>query len=132
MADNKEFRLVFKQLKNIFEPYILKLVPVIDTKDYLYLDTPYFLKSKKPLFFGAVRIMKNYVSVHLMLIYIFPEMVKDISPELKKHMQGKSCFNFKTVDEKLFKELAVLTKRCVEKFNNKKTIAKLLESKDGI
>ena len=32
-----------------------------------------------------------------------------ISPELKKRMQGKSCFNFKDVDEKLFKELAALT-----------------------
>jgi hypothetical protein len=29
--------------------------------------------------------------------------------ELKKRMQGKSCFNFTSVDEGLFQELAALT-----------------------
>jgi hypothetical protein len=28
---------------------------------------------------------------------------------LRAHMQGKSCFNFKTVDEALFRELARVT-----------------------
>ncbi len=29
-----------------------------------------------------------------------------MSPELRRRMQGKSCFNFTTVDEPLFAELA--------------------------
>lgn len=33
------------------------------------------------------------------------------SPELKRRMQGKACFNFKAVDPALFKELAALTKK---------------------
>jgi len=43
---------------------------------------------------------------------------KSISPELKKRMQGKSCFNFKAVDEKLFKELRKLTRAGFQKFND--------------
>ena len=34
-----------------------------------------------------------------------------MSAELKARMQGKSCFNFKTADEKLFTELEPVTAR---------------------
>ena len=53
-----------------------------------------------------------------MPVYMFPELLKDISPELKKHMQGKSCFNFKKVEPDLFKELSDLTRKGVEKFRS--------------
>ncbi len=33
-------------------------------------------------------------------------------------MQGKSCFNFKSVDSELFEELAALTKAGYEKFRS--------------
>jgi hypothetical protein len=32
-----------------------------------------------------------------------------MSKELKARMQGKTCFNFKTIDEALFQELEQLT-----------------------
>jgi hypothetical protein len=32
-----------------------------------------------------------------------------LSPDLKKRMQGKSCFNFKKIDKVLLGELAALT-----------------------
>lgn len=51
-----------------------------------------------------------------MPVYVFPELLINISPELKKRMQGKSCFNFKQVDKKLFKELEVLTKKGFDAF----------------
>jgi hypothetical protein len=47
----------------------------------------------------------------LMLVYVEPKLLEDISSELKKRMQGKSCFNFSRIDEELFKELAVITER---------------------
>jgi len=37
-------------------------------------------------------------------------------------MQGKSCFNFREVDEKLFKELAKLTKAGAAKFTDERFI----------
>jgi hypothetical protein len=45
-----------------------------------------------------------------MPVYVKPELLDGISPELRARMQGKSCFNFKSVEPALFKELAKLTK----------------------
>ena len=48
----------------------------------------------------------------------FREELEGISPALKKRMQGKSCFNFTTIDEPLFSELAELTRRGAEQFRH--------------
>jgi hypothetical protein len=56
-----------------------------------------------------VQIRRGYVSFHLMPVYVEPKLLSALSPELKKRMQGKSCFNFKQIDRALFKELAALT-----------------------
>ena len=122
MPDKKDFNEVFAKLKAIFEPYAKKMVVVQDTPECYYLDTHHIMKNKKPLCFGAVRLGKNYVSFYLMSVYARPELLKDMSPELKKRMQGKSCFNFKEADEKLFKELAKLTKAGATKFSSEKFI----------
>jgi DNA transformation protein len=58
---------------------------------------------------ARVEITKNYVSYHLMGIYMNPALQARLSGSLRKHMQGKSCFNFKVVDETLFGELAQIT-----------------------
>ncbi len=58
---------------------------------------------------------KAYVSYRLMPVYMYPDLLHDISPELRKRMQGKSCFNFKKMDEALFQELEGLTRRSVER-----------------
>jgi hypothetical protein len=51
-----------------------------------------------------------------MPVYMYPELLQEISSDLRKHMQGKSCFNFKKADPALFEELAVLTRKSVQKF----------------
>jgi hypothetical protein len=104
-----ELSQVFMELRTILLPYARKLDCKIDRNDEIYVDTNHLMKNKKPLWFGAVQIKKNYVSYHLMPVYLNPELLESISPALKKHMQGKSCFNFKTVDMSLLKELARLT-----------------------
>src|SRR5207253_7932838 len=60
-----------------------------------------------------------------MSVYACPELLQNLSPELKKRMQGKSCFNFKEVDEQLFKELATLTKAGAAKFSDERFIEDL-------
>lgn len=70
----------------------------------------------EPSWFGGIGARKNYVSYHLMPVYEDPALLDDISPELRKRMQGKSCFNFKTVDKALFKELGELTARCKQRW----------------
>jgi hypothetical protein len=68
------------------------------------------MSNKQNLFFAGLRQQKNYVSFYLMPVYVYPELLEGISPGLKKRMQGKSCFNFKSVDEPLFQELARLAR----------------------
>jgi len=101
MADKAAFKKVYEDLKSIFKPYARKMDVAHDTGTYYLLNTRYIMKNKQPLCFGGVRLGKNYVSFYLMSVYTCPDLLKQMSPELKKRMQGKSCFNFKTVDDSI-------------------------------
>jgi hypothetical protein len=116
MSPQTDFPIVFGHLKNILEHFSPKLTVKADTSSAYSLDGPYSEKWKKELFFGSAQLRKNYVSFYLMPVYMYPDLLKDISPELKKHMQGKSCFNFKKVEPELFHELAELAKNSYERF----------------
>jgi len=116
MPSQTDFPIVFEQLRSILKPFESGLTVTADTPNAYSLDGPYSEKWKKQLFFGSAQMKKNYVSFYLMPVYMFPELLKDVSPELKKHMQGKSCFNFKKVEPDLFKELDELTHQSVERF----------------
>ena len=116
MTAQSEFPHIFEKLKSILKPYSSKLLIKGDSAEGFSLDGAYSEKWKKELFFGATQIKKNYVSFYLMPVYMYPDLLKNISPELKKHMQGKSCFNFKKVEPALFDELAQLTKQGFERF----------------
>ena len=120
MPKNSDFNSTFTQLKEIFAPYEDKLIVLADTRDNYSLDVNYVMKNKRRLYFGGVRRGKAYVSFHLMPVYAFPAITEKISPELKKRMQGKSCFNFTAPDEKLFNELRKLTKAGFTRFTSKK------------
>lgn len=115
MPTQAEFPLVFESLKEILKPYAKRLTIKTDKPDLFYLDAAYNEKWKKELFFASTQIKKNYVSFYLMPVYMFPDLLKSISPELKKHMQGKSCFNFKKIEKPLFDELSQLTKQGFER-----------------
>ncbi len=54
---------------------------------------------------------KGYVSYQLMGVYGNPKLLEGCSEGLMARMQGKSCFNFKTVDKPLFQKLESLTKK---------------------
>jgi len=100
------FDETFTALRALFEPHEKGLILKHDT------DTNYYLEEtktgKKPQMFGAVQIKKNYVSVHLMPVYCEPSLLDGMSDALRKRMQGKSCFNFKSPDEFPAKELSTL------------------------
>jgi len=116
MSPQTDFPLVFEKLRSILKPYEKSLAVKADSADIFYLDGPYSEKWKKELFFGSAQIKKNYVSFYLMPVYIYPDLLKDISSDLKGHMQGKSCFNFKKVEPELFEELEDLEKKSHERF----------------
>lgn len=116
MPSQSDFTLVFGKLKAIIKPYSKGFTVKNDTASVYSLDGPYSEKWKKELFFASTQINKNYVSFYLMPVYLYPDLLKEISPELKKHMQGKSCFNFKKVEPGLFRELEDLTRKGIVKF----------------
>lgn len=118
-----DFPEIFNHLKAYLKNYEHDLVVKQDNDSTYYLDSEkVFPKNKKPYFFGAVTIKKNYVSYHLMPVYMFPDLLEDLSPNLKKHMQGKSCFNFKKTDLELFQELEKLTVQSFERFKKENMI----------
>jgi hypothetical protein len=107
---------VFIRLKEILTPYDGGLEVSADRPECFELSTPSTSRDKKGMLVAAVRDGKAYTSFHLMPVYAFPELLDSASPELRKRMQGRSCFNFSRVDEALFGELADLTSRGLDRF----------------
>lgn len=105
----------FAALRRILASHAKGLKVTADGPKGYSLNTPYCARWKKELFFGSVQVTKNYVSFHLFPVYMFPDLLEGISPELKARMQGKACFNFRAPDEELFRELAALTKAGLER-----------------
>ena len=103
------FAAAFFALKRIFAPHLKHLHVNADTRTRFYLETKAPTYKGKPLFFGAVISGRAYVSFHLMPLYWDESLRKKVSPELRKRMQGLSCFNFTAPDPALFRELAKLT-----------------------
>jgi len=119
------FDIVFARLKEILQKYSgpFTVKPDTNTKYGLYAQIgPATLKiwggkMKKPAMPVAwIETGKAYVSYHLMGVYGNTALLKGLSKELKARMQGKTCFNFKKVDEKIFMELDSLTSRSIEDF----------------
>ncbi len=98
-------KIVFEALKPMLAKHAGNLAVVTDSEDNYYLDTNHIQKNKKPLYFGSAKLRAKYVSFYLMPVYLQPELLADMSEGLKKRMQGKSCFNFKEIDQELFAEL---------------------------
>ncbi len=111
MEAESKFAPVFDRLKALMAVLAPGCVVLHDEPGKYYLSLPPIPDVKKDLWFGGVEIKKNYVSYHLMPVYVKPELLQDVSEALKKKMQGKSCFNFRKVDEALFTELGELTQR---------------------
>jgi hypothetical protein len=106
-----DFAKAFYGLKLVFAKYEKRLQVTADTREKYYLETRSPSYNGKPLFFGAVLRGRAYVSFHLMPLYWEPSLASGISANLKKRMQGKTCFNFSGPDPALFRELAGLTNR---------------------
>ena len=105
----ESFAAAFFQLKRIFAPYTKSLNVNADTRTRFYLETKSASYKEQPLFFGAVISGRANVSFHLMPLYWDESLTKKLSADLKKKMQGKSCFNFTVPDPKLFRELTKVT-----------------------
>ncbi len=118
-AGKPDFAPVFTALCDILKPFIGKGLAVqTDKPGNYHLEAPFILHRRKPLYFAGVRTGKNYVSFHLLPAYYNAELVKSISPALKKRKQGKACFNFTQVDPECFAELGRLATDGLKEFKS--------------
>jgi hypothetical protein len=110
-----EFDAVDRRLREILKPLRSRLVVTRDGPDGLALEIP-GLEGKPYGYVAGIRRGKRYVSFYLMSVYAFPELLESMSPALRRRMQGKSCFNFTTVDEPLFAELTEVTRAGFDRY----------------
>lgn len=122
---NSEFESVFARLREILQKHAGNLSVKKDGPGCFALHAPagaaalkaWGGKMKKPMIpIAWVQVGKGYVSYHLMGVYGNPKARESMSDELKRRMQGKSCFNFKAIDEALFQELDELTGQSIAWF----------------
>ena len=114
---SEDLHLVFKAIRPLFGRYAEKCVVIEDKPSRYYLGTHEVREvDGYRTGFGGVEVKKNYVSVHLMPVYVHPELLETVSPNLRRRMQGKSCFNFKKSDAALFGELSSLVEASVRRF----------------
>lgn len=120
-----EFAAVYAALKPLLSKHAKRFSVKAESDGGINLKTkspsPFPQHKGQPMFFGEIRVCKGYVSFHLMPVYMCPELKKLISPDLKRRMQGKSCFNFKTMPEpQLLNELKQLTDASVKNWVERK------------
>jgi hypothetical protein len=115
------FPETFRTLRAILDRHRGRMKILTDTATDFSLASPTMVdRTGRPLFAAAVQIKKNYVSYHLLPLYMNPDLLKTVSPALRKRMQGKACFNFVSIDPADAKELSALTKKGLAGFKNLK------------
>ena len=112
------FPAVFSALRDILHRHAGALSVTADTPTLYRLEGGSHPTHRKPFPIAWVSVGKSYVGFHHMGIYARPDLLKGASNALKARMQGKSCFNFTSVDPILFAELETLTVRGFEAFRN--------------
>lgn len=107
---------VLERLREIVRPYESRLVVREDTPESCLLSTIHVRADGYRGWLGGAQLRKRYVRYHLLPVYAFPDLLDDVSPALRKRMQGRSCLNFTRVDDEVFAELAELTRRGYERY----------------
>jgi hypothetical protein len=110
-----DFPDIFRRLKAILEPYAQEMDVVADSETDYVLNTRHIMGNGQPLFFASVTTRKRYVAFHVMPVYAFPDLLEDIG-DLRKRMQGKSCFNFRQLDDDQVAVLTDLVRRGRERY----------------
>jgi len=118
-ASKPDLAPVFSELSRMLDKFVGKDVKAQSDKpgDY-HLEIPSILHRKKPIYFAGLRTGKNYVSFHLLSLYYNPDLMKSMSPALKKRNQGKACFNFTQIDPECFAELERLAAAGLKQFKS--------------
>jgi hypothetical protein len=105
-----DFERLFARFKEMLAPYAARMHVSADEPRMFGVDMAPEGQRDPSTWFAGTRLGKRYVSYYLMPVYVRPALLDGISPELRRRMQGKSCFNLTKVDEPLLAELEALTR----------------------
>ena len=105
-------------------PVEARLRAIVDAyRDRLVVGSVYGLETltrpdaKAHDFFAFVKPGTSYVSLYLKPVYTWPDLLDDISPALRKRLQGsRTAFSFAVVDEPLLAELEALLERAFRRY----------------
>lgn len=97
---------IFEQLSQLLRPYATRMIVKTDTDTNLYLEEE--TSTGKPQMFAAVQAKAAYVALHVYPAYLQPRLLETVSPQLRARMHGKSCFNFKSIDQVMPDDIADL------------------------
>ena len=124
MAPSPQCETVFRRLRGILASQAASLVVTDDSSTRYCLEAtigPATLqawggKSRRPRIPVAwVEVGQTYVSYHLMGVTV-PSVQAGMSAALKARMQGKTCFNFTSLDETAIAELDRVTSSSIAAF----------------
>lgn len=76
------------------------------------ISPKYLMFSADGEMYVSLANQKNYISLHLMPIYVFPELKAKLNASGKKLKGGKSCVNFLRAEELPLKVLAEIVAAC--------------------
>ena len=101
-----------------------RLRAIVDAyRDRLVVGSVYHLETltrpdaKAHDFFAFVKPGASFVSLYLKPVYTWPDLLDDISPALRKRLQGsRTAFSFAVVDEPLLAELEALMERAFRRY----------------
>jgi hypothetical protein len=105
-------------------PVEARLRAIVDAyRDRLVVGSVYGLETltrpdaKAHDFFAFVKPGASYVSLYLKPVYTWPDLLDDISPALRKRLQGsRTAFSFTVIDEALMAELEGLVERAFRRY----------------
>ena len=105
-------------------PVEARLRAIVDAyRDRLVVGSIYGLETltrpgaKAHDVFAFVKPGMSYVSLYLKPVYTWPDLLDDISPALRKRLQGsRTAFGFGAVDDELLAELEGLVERAYRRY----------------
>ncbi len=120
-TNGNTFDATFAALREVLARYGERLVVTVDKAgDYQVCSRTKKDRVGRPLFIAGVQVKKNYVSFHLLPIYMNPALQVKVPLALKMRMQGKACFNFIEIAPEQVRDVAELTREGVETFKTLK------------
>jgi hypothetical protein len=109
--ETTDFAKIFTRIKKLLLPYGKKMDTRVNKEGnyqlYIIKEIELAGRKFKECYFGGIVVQKTMVAFYFFPIYTHPEAFV-IPAEIKKNLKGKSCFNFKKLDESQEKAIGQL------------------------